>query len=244
MADAAENLPPIEELFNPHSSEYMRDPIPQCLALARRGRIVWYEPWQAWIITRMDDIMACWKEEPLSSDFYDWEFAPPRPAEDQWSNFERAMIGHSLLADHDHHRLIRRVTAPAFSRNVVDAIQAKIEPEVKKLFDELGQPEVFDYKAEIAEHIPFISITRMVGIPEKYWPDIKKVIMTFTAAWNPTISDEERESARQDSNRAIDIIRDVIAERRTMPDEKDDFLSTLLRIEAENEAFEEWDIVT
>jgi cytochrome P450 len=243
MAKVAAALPPIEELFNPHSPEYMQDPVTQCLALAARGPIVWYEPWQAWIITRMPDIMACWKEEPLSSDFYDWEFAPPRPPEDEWSNFERAMIGHSLLAEQDHHRLVRRVTAPAFSRNVVDAIQAKIEPEVKKLFDALGEPDVFDYKAEIAQHIPFISITRMVGIPEKYWPEIKQVIMTFTEAWNPTISDEQREAARQDSNRAIDIIRTVIAERRENPGE-DDFLSTLLRIEAENANFEEWDVVT
>ncbi len=243
MAEVAENLPPIEEVFNPQSPGYLTDPVAQCLALARRGRIVWYEPWQAWIVTRMEDIMACWKEEPLSSDFYDWEFAPPRPPEDQWSNFERAMIGHSLLAEQDHHRLVRRVTAPAFSRNVVDAISAKIEPEVKKLFDDLGEPEIFDYREEIAYHIPFISITRMVGIPEKYWPEIKQVIMTFTEAWNPTISDEQREAARQDSNRAIDIIRAVIAERRGAP-VQDDFLSTLLKIEEENENFEEWDVVT
>jgi cytochrome P450 len=243
MAEAARNEPPIEELFNPHSVEYMNDPVPQCLALARRGPLVWYEPWQAWIMTRMQDIMACWKEEPLSSDFYDWEFAPQRPPEDQWSNFERAMIGHSLLADHDHHRLVRRVTAPAFSRNVVDAIQRKIEPDVKRLFDELGTPESFDYIERIANHIPFISITRMVGVPEKYWPQIKKVILTFTETWNPTISDEQRESARQDSNRAIDIIKEVIAERRDSP-EQDDFLSTLLKIEQENEGFEEGDIIT
>ncbi len=244
MAEAAQNLPPVQEIFDPHSQAYLNDPVPQCLALAERGPIVWYEPWQAWIVTRMEDIMACWKEEPLSSDFYDWEFAPRRPPADEWSNFERAMIGHSLLADHDHHRLVRRVTAPAFSRNVVDAIQAKIEPDVRRLFDELGTPAVFDYKAEIAEHIPFISITRMVGIPEKYWPEIKQVIMTFTAAWNPTISDEERESARQDSNRAIDIIRKVINERRGRPGNEDDFLSTLLKIEAQNPEFEEWDIIT
>ncbi|MAT95075.1 MAG: cytochrome [Halioglobus sp.] len=243
MAEVAQNLPPIEELFDPNSQDYMENPVPQCLALARRGPIVWYEPWQAWIVTRMPDIMACWKEEPLSSDFYDWEFAPPRPPEEQWSNFERAMIGHSLLAEQEHHRLVRRVTAPAFSRNVVDKIQAKIEPEVQKLFDALGEPQVFDYKEAIAQHIPFISITRMVGIPEKYWPEIKQVVMTFTEAWNPTISDEQREAARQDSNRAIDIIREVIAERRSAP-EQDDFLSTLLRIEAENDGFEEGDIVT
>ncbi len=243
MAEAAEQQLPIEQLFNPHSPEYHQDPVPQCLALARRGPLVWYEPWQAWIMTRMPDILACWKEEPLSSDFYDWEFAPARPPEDEWSNFERAMIGHSLLADHDHHRLVRRVTAPAFSRNVVDAIQRKIEPDVKRLFDELGSPEEFDYIEKIAAHIPFISITRMVGIPEKYWPDIKQVILTFTETWNPTISDEQRESARQDSNRAIDILREVIAERRRSP-EQDDFLSTLLKIEAENPGFEEGDIVT
>lgn len=243
MADAAETLPPVAEIFNPHSPEYMNDPIPQCLALAKRGRLVWYEPWQAWIMTRMDDIMRCWKEEPLSSDFYDWEFAPPRPPQDQWSNFERAMIGHSLLADQRHHRLVRKVTAPAFSRNVVDNIQARIEPEVRKLFDALGEPDTFDYIEAIASHIPFISITRMVGIPEKYWPQIKQVILTFTETWNPTISDAQREAARQDSNRAIDIIKEVIAERRRSP-EQDDFLSTLLRIEAEHDGFEEGDIIT
>lgn len=243
MGQVQTELPPIEEVYNPHSVEYINDPVTQCLELARRGRLVWYAPWQAWIMTQMPDILACWKQEYLSSDFYDWEFAPPRPPEDEWNNFERAMIGHSLLADHDHHRLVRRVTAPAFSRNVVDKIQAAIEPDVKRLFDELGTPEVFDYKAEIAAHIPFISITRMVGVPEKYWPEIKKVILTFTEAWNPTISDERREAARQDSNRAIDILREVIAERRDAP-QQDDFLSALLEVERTNDGFEEWDIIT
>lgn len=243
MSQLETSLPPLEEVFNPNSAEYLENPIPQCLALANRGSLVWYEPWQAWIMTQMPDIMDCWKTEYLSSDFYDWEFAPPRPPEDKWSNYERAMIGHSLLADHDHHRLVRKVTAPAFSRNVVDKIQAAIEPDVKKLFDDLGNPEVFDYKEAIASHIPFISITRMVGIPEKYWPHMKKVVMTFTEAWNPTLSDEQRESARQDSNKAIEIIQEVIAERRQAP-EQDDFLSVLLKIEKDNDGFEEWDIIT
>tara|TARA_R110001599_G_scaffold353881_1_gene602077 strand:+ start:65197 stop:66441 length:1245 start_codon:yes stop_codon:yes gene_type:complete len=243
MTGAVAGLPPIEDIFDPNSATYMADPIGPCLALAQRGRLVWYEPWQAWIMTRMPDIMSCWKEEPLSSDFYDWEFAPPRPPEDQWSNFERALIGHSLLADHDHHRLVRRVTAPAFSRNVVDQIQRKIEPDIKKLFDELGTPDSFDYIEKIAAHIPFISITRMVGIPEKYWPDIKQVTETFTETWNPTISDERREKAREDSNRAIDILKVIIAERRNSPIQ-DDFLSTLLKIEQENSGFEEGDIIT
>lgn len=243
MGQVEQDLAPIEEVFNPHSPAYIEDSTSQCLALMQRGRLVWYEPWQAWIMTRMDDIMDCWRTEPLSSDFYDWEFAPQRPAEDDWSNFERAMIGHSLLADPTHHRLVRKVVSPAFSRNVVDKIQEAIEPDVKRLFDELGEPEEFDYITEIANHIPFISITRMIGVPEKYWPEIRKVILSFTETWNPTISDERREAARQDSNTAIDIIRTVIAERREAP-AQDDFLSTLLRIEADNENFQEWDIVT
>ncbi len=243
MQAANELEPPIEELFNPASDEYLADPVPQLLALARRGRLVWYEPWQAWIMTRMPDIMECWRNEYLSSDFYDWEFAPPRPPEDKWSNFERAMIGHSLLADHGHHRLVRRVVSPAFSRNVVDEIQRRIKPDVVKLIDELGDVESFDYIDKVASHIPFISISRMVGLPEKYWPEIKQVVLTFTEAWNPTLTDERREAARQDSNRAIDILQRVIAERRTNPGE-DDFLSVLLKIEAENENFAEWDIIT
>ncbi|WP_027949597.1 cytochrome P450 [Haliea salexigens] len=243
MQAVSETQQPIEELFNPASEEYLKTAPSQYLALAQRGRLVWYAPWQAWIMTRMPDIMECWRNEYLSSDFYDWEFAPPRPPEDQWSNYERAMIGHSLLADHGHHRLVRRVVSPAFSRNVVDEIQRRIKPDVEKLIGELADLESFDYIEKVANHIPFISISRMVGLPEKYWPEIKQVVLTFTEAWNPTLSDERRESARQDSNRAIEILQRVIAERRANPGE-DDFLSVLLKIEEENENFGEWDIIT
>ena len=82
-------LPPLESIFDPNSEAYVKDPAPQCLALAARGPLVWYAPWQAWIMTQIPDIMQCWKTEPLSSDFYDWEFAPQRPPQDQWSNFEK-----------------------------------------------------------------------------------------------------------------------------------------------------------
>lgn len=232
----------IAEAYNPNSEAYCYDPVPQCQAMYNAGTMVFYEPWQAWIMTQLPDIMKCWKEEYLSSDFYDWEFAPPRPPENEWQNYERALIGHSLVADHAHHRLVRRITAPAFSRNVVDKIQASIKPDVERLFDELGTPESFDYRSEIAEKIPFISITRMVGIPEKYWAEIHPVIMRFTETWNPTISDERREEARQLSNRAIDILKEVIAERRNSP-QQDDFLSVLLQIEKDNDKFEEWDII-
>lgn len=44
MAEAAEKLPPVQEIFDPHSRAYMEDPVPQCLALAERGPLVWYEP--------------------------------------------------------------------------------------------------------------------------------------------------------------------------------------------------------
>ena len=237
-------LPPIETLFNPNSMEYALDPGPQCQALAERGRLVWYAPWMCWIMTRMPDIMECWKQEYLSSDFYDWEFAPPRPTEESWTNFEKALVGHSLLADPDHHRLIRKITSPAFSRNVVDNINRRIEPDIQRLFKELGDVEEFDYIEQIAKHIPFISITRMVGIPEKYWPQIKQTVLTFTETWNPTISEERRAKAQEDSNRAIDILLEVIAERRASPGGEEDFLSALLKVEAENDDFDEWDIVT
>ena len=180
MQAVSETQEPIEALFNPASPEYLKNAPEQYLALARRGRLVWYAPWQAWIMTRMPDIMECWRNEYLSSDFYDWEFAPPRPPEDQWSNYERAMIGHSLLADHDHHRLVRRVVSPAFSRNVVDEIQRRIKPDVERLIAELADLESFDYIEKVANHIPFISISRMVGLPEKYWPEIKQVVLTLS----------------------------------------------------------------
>ena len=66
---------------------------------------------------------------------------------------------------------------------------------------------------------------------------------TFSETWNPTISEERRLRAQEDSNKAIDILQVVIAERRENPQEGD-FLSALLKIEAANENFNEWDIIT
>jgi cytochrome P450 len=238
-----EVTPVLQDVYDPASQEYCENPAPQCQALYNSGRFVYYEPWGAWCMTQLDDIMQCWKEEYLSSDFYDWEFAPPRPPEADWTNFERCMIGHSLLADHDHHLLIRKIAAPAFSRNVVDEIQRRIEPDIKQLFDDLGKPDVFDYKSEVAQHIPFISITRLIGVPEKYWDAIRPVVRNFTDTWNPTLSDEVRESARQECNIAVDIFKEMLAERRAAP-QQDDVLSILLKAEEENEDFDEWDILT
>lgn len=62
MGQAEQNLPPVEDIFNPHSEEYMLNPVPQCLAMKERGALVWYEPWQAWIMTQMSDILECWKQ--------------------------------------------------------------------------------------------------------------------------------------------------------------------------------------
>lgn len=243
MNTQATNLPPLEEVFNPSSEAYSLDPAPQCMALAKRGPLVFYAPWNAWIMTRMPDIMDCWQREYLSSDFYDWEFAPERPPEDQWQNFERAMIGHSLVADHNHHRLVRKVVSPAFSRNVVEDIQRHIKPDIVKLMEGLKDRDSFDYIQEVAVNIPFISITRMIGLPEKYWEEFKPVVMDFTKTWNPTISDEEREAARQSCNRAIEIIQEMLAERRQQP-QHDDFLSMMLKVEQDNDDFNEWDIIT
>ncbi len=231
------------DVYDPYSKAYCEDPAPQCLALYNSGRFVYYEPWGAWVMTQLDDIMQCWKEEYLSSDFYDWEHAPPRPPEAEWTNYERAMIGHSLLADHDHHLLVRKIAAPAFSRNVVDEIERRIKPDIEKLFDDLGTPDTFDYKEEIARHIPFISITRLIGVPEKYWDAIRPVVANFTDTWNPTLSDERREKARQECNIAIDIFKEMLAERRRSP-QRDDVLSILLEAEAKHDDFDEWDILT
>ncbi len=109
--------------------------------------------------------------------------------------------------------------------------------------DSLKDKKEFDYIQEVAANIPFISITRMIGLPEKYWDEFKPAVMDFTKTWNPTISDEEREAARQQCNRAIDIIKEMLVERRQQP-QKDDFLSMMLQLEQDNDNFEEWDIIT
>ena len=95
---AQQTLPKLEDVFDPHSQAYCDDPVTQCIDLERRGRLVWFAPWQTWIMTQLPDILTCWREEYLESNFQGWEFAPPTPPLEQMDNFETAMIGHSMLS--------------------------------------------------------------------------------------------------------------------------------------------------
>ena len=169
MNNQTNSLPPVEEVFNPSSEAYSLDPRSTVYGLGRaRGRLVFYPPWNAWIMTQMEDIMDCWQQEYLSSDFYDWEFAPERPAEDQWQNFERAMIGPQSTS--------RSRPSPIGTQGCVSGIfsamwwrisSARIKPDIVKLLESLIDKKTFDYIEEVATNIPFISITRMIRFAPK-----------------------------------------------------------------------------
>ena len=103
----------------------------------------------------------------------------------------------------------------------------------EKLFDELGEPETFDYIDRIAAHFLYIDYPH---------GGHRKNTGRTSSGSSSVHRDSEPHHLRMSVARgapgqqpAIDILKLVIAERRTAP-VQDDFLSTLLRIEQENRA--------
>jgi len=72
-----------------------------------------------------------------------------------------------IFVDLPQHTRLRRLTMPAFAKQVMQQIEERIKDVIVECFDRLGEPEEFDVYQDIATQIPIRAISRMVGVPDQ-----------------------------------------------------------------------------
>ena len=145
------------------------DPYPIYRRLREEAPIFWSDEWQAWVVSRYDDVALSLKDkENLSNEnrqallfnhLSEAERTTLAPLRHYFA--QKDVIG----SDPPDHTRLRALVRKAFTPKTV----ASLEPRIRRLADEMLREAVahgrFDFVHEVAHPLPVILIAEMLGAP-------------------------------------------------------------------------------
>jgi cytochrome P450 len=230
-------------VYNPFDMAFMTDPIPVLERLLNEYPVAFHKDIGAWMVSPHDLAAFVLRSPKFSTKMTDW------------NNYRPSRLGADTLYDQVHklsmtnvgpeeHMRLRRLTAPAFSRRVMDKIEASIRDSVTGIFDEIENPGLFDAATDIATKVPIRSIARMVGVPSE-----AESLFEHGLGWNLNRAQDPMHAADRDtyiegSLPGLRYLLDVIVEHRKAADPGDDFIGTLITTEIDGEHLSDLEILS
>jgi len=233
-------LESVDDFFDPNSKEFIDNPQPTLDKLIHEHPIAWFNKWQCWLISGNRRIAKCLLDRRLSTDFNVWEFSPPKDPNKKKSSFDNLMENNLFFLDRKNHLRLRKLALPAFSPRVMEFMKEKFSILVSERFNEIGKVDKFNFASEIGEKIPTQAIASLVGVPSNYFNIFNNLAYGIVRGINPMLSDEERSLATSGIEEGLDMLNDLIEERRLNPGE--DFLSALIAAEEDGEKLNNWEM--
>ena len=230
----------VDEFFDPNSKEFIHNPQPVLDRLINEYPIAWFNKWQCWLISGNRRIANCLLDRRLSTDFNLWELAPPKDLKKEKSSFDILMDNNLFFLNRKDHLRLRKLALPAFSPRVMEFMKEKFSILVSERFDEIGKVNKFNFASEIGEKIPTQAIASLVGVPSNYFNIFNNLAYGIVRGINPMLTDEERLKATSGIEEGLDMLNDLIEERRLNPGE--DFLSALIIAEEDGEKLNNWEM--
>lgn len=233
------------DVYNPFSPDFIHDPRPTWRRLLQDYPVVWHKEMGFWVVTPHDLVFETLRNPVMSMLIKDWENAPPSVPENEKTDFHR-QADHSLLAvTPKEHVRQRKLTQPAFSRQVIDQIEIKLRGLVQEVFDEIEGKEVVDVCNDIAHKLPMRAIARMVGVPRGEESLFSEGLgYNLVRCNDPLRSPEERLACQNGTLPGLAFLQQLLTERRARKDVGDDFLGMLIKSELEDgDKLNDWEII-
>ncbi|MCY1074928.1 cytochrome P450 [Archangium lansingense] len=211
----------LENLLNPHSL------YPE---LRERAPVYWSAGMHAWVITRYDDVLSCYRDPRLSADrsgFYQQQLAGfgPEFAEGFLSVARRQMT----MRDGSDHIRVRRQTSPGFTPQRLDAYRPAIRFIMGAMLDRVQPLGRMDLVQELSYQLPPRVIAEFLNIPQQDRERFQQLARPQAEFSNPSPGADMGEVARNASRSMTELsayLGGIIEERRSHPGE--DMLSLMI----------------
>ncbi|EGG45456.1 cytochrome P450 [Streptomyces griseoaurantiacus] len=231
--------------FDPWDPGFVSDPYPAFAELRARGRVLYYEPSDQWLVPHHADVSALLRDRRLGRSyrhrFSHEEFGrtPPPPEHEPF----HTLNDHGMLdLEPPDHTRIRRLVSKAFTPRTVE----RLRPYVHGLADELVSRLVAagggDLLTDLAEPLPVAVIAEMLGIPESDRAPLRPWSADICGMYELNPSEETARRAVRASVEFSDYLRELIAARRAHPGE--DLISGLIAAHDEGDRLTEQEMIS
>jgi cytochrome P450 len=231
-------------VYNPYDMAYMKEPFPVLERMLNEFPVAFHTELNAWFVSPHDLAAEVLCSPRFSTRQADWKDARPSRPEAEWTLFDKLQSMAMNNVGPQQHMRLRRLAAPAFSRRVMDQIEASIRDSVAGIFDEIENPRLFNVATEIAAKVPIRAIARMVGVP----PEAEE-LFEHGLGWNSVRANNpmyaaERDTYVQGTLPGLEYLLDTITRRRDAVDPGDDFIGTLVATEIDGERLSDLEILS
>lgn len=231
-------------VYNPFDEGWIFDPFDTFDLLLTQYPVAFHTGINGWLVSGHELAAEVLRSPRFSTNFRDWNDAPPEKPRDQWTVYDEVTAHSMLTVSPAEHQRLRRLTAPAFSRRVMDRIEDRIRDSIAGIFDEIPDPALFNVATDIAAKAPIRAIARMVGVPPE-----ADTIFEHGLGWNMVRAGSPMHAANReqyiaDALPGLRYLLDLIAEHRSRPDPGDDFIGTLISAEVDGESLTDLEILS
>jgi cytochrome P450 len=162
---------------------YLDDPYPVFARLQREQPVYYYEPLDIFVLTKLDDIREAARRADIFSSGHGLFLNDLRMQVDNagdtsvFDGFFPTDAEHFAFADPPRHKTLRGLITPAFAVRNINEMKPVIEQFVTELLDKIQPGVPIDFVAEIADQLPIMIATRLLGISAqdhqmvKQWSD-------------------------------------------------------------------------
>lgn len=191
-------MEPAPVLFGP---EMLADPYPVYRRLRETDPVHWHASFDAWVLTRYDDVVAAFHDPRLSSE----RSEPLRQlaACKDVDPFFDYLACRMDFKDPPAHARLRGLASQAFTPHTVAALRPRIEELVDRFLDPAERQGRMDVIADLAFPLPGTVIAELLGVPAEDRQRLKEWSDTFVGFFK-TVPSETTTAEYQQSYRAAE----------------------------------------
>lgn len=223
-------------------TEFFDRPYPVYAELQLADPIHWSAKWNAWIITRYDDVLAVLRNtQDFSSAGRQMRILQQLTQADQ-DNLrplkQHYATGGLINTDPPDHTRLRKLVNKAFTPRAVNKIQSRIQQIVDELLDVASEKVEIDLIQDFAYPLPAIVIAEMLGAPaedREQFRDWSEQINAFLGTGQPDATRAHQAQAAMLALKAY--LRGLLSERLKQP--RNDLLTDLAMAEEDGDNLHE-----